>query len=155
MVLQYWKRSFKRWPYRESSVLCHRIEIICCIVSQNRNDLLYCVTDDNNTLLCCRLTTVKFPEALLPEVVEAGQLAGTLVAPWYGIPQGTPVIAALGDLQCSILSRLQRHDDAGKSYPIRTLKNRQYLNLQFKLLQVLLQSTLILNLKFKAKNINT
>ena len=63
---------------------------------------------------CFRLSEVDFPERFLPEVVDPGQLAGALGAPWYGIPEGTPVIAALGDLQCSILSRHKKDDDAGK-----------------------------------------
>ncbi|XP_037274959.1 sedoheptulokinase isoform X1 [Rhipicephalus microplus] len=41
---------------------------------------------------------------LLPDVVEPGAMAGRLKYPWYGIPVGTPVHAALGDMQCSVLS---------------------------------------------------
>uniref|UniRef100_A0A224YYS5 Sedoheptulokinase n=1 Tax=Rhipicephalus zambeziensis TaxID=60191 RepID=A0A224YYS5_9ACAR len=41
---------------------------------------------------------------LLPDVVEPGAVAGRLEHPWYGIPAGTPVHAALGDMQCSALS---------------------------------------------------
>ncbi|XP_050028579.2 sedoheptulokinase-like isoform X1 [Dermacentor andersoni] len=45
-----------------------------------------------------------FPVDLLPAVVEPGAVAGCLEHPWYGIPAGTPVHAALGDMQCSALS---------------------------------------------------
>lgn len=45
-----------------------------------------------------------FPVDLLPDVVEPGAVAGRLEHPWYGIPAGTPVHAALGDMQCSALS---------------------------------------------------
>lgn len=45
-----------------------------------------------------------FPVGLLPGVLEAGAVAGHLEHPWYGIPAGTPVHAALGDMQCSALS---------------------------------------------------
>ena len=40
-----------------------------------------------------------FPVDLLPEVVDAGTDAGLLVDKWFGVPQGTPVTASMGDLQ--------------------------------------------------------
>ena len=40
-----------------------------------------------------------FPVDLLPEVVDAGIDAGTLVDRWFGVPEGTPVTASMGDLQ--------------------------------------------------------
>uniref|UniRef100_A0A6A7G467 Sedoheptulokinase-like n=2 Tax=Hirondellea gigas TaxID=1518452 RepID=A0A6A7G467_9CRUS len=52
---------------------------------------------------------------LLPTVVESGQVAGTLPANWYNIPKGTPVMASLGDLQCSVLPLLSSPDVAAIS----------------------------------------
>ena len=39
------------------------------------------------------------PVELLPEVVDAGGDAGLLVDRWFGVPEGTPVTASMGDLQ--------------------------------------------------------
>ena len=52
------------------------------------------------------LKSSEFPIHLLPEVVDPGTVAGTLSKCWYGIPRGTPVLTALGDMQCSVLSTL-------------------------------------------------
>ncbi|KAF0301509.1 Sedoheptulokinase [Amphibalanus amphitrite] len=46
------------------------------------------------------------PLSLLPSVVGSGQAAGRLHSSWLGLPAGTPVMAALGDLQCSVLPLL-------------------------------------------------
>ncbi|KAL1132231.1 hypothetical protein AAG570_010188 [Ranatra chinensis] len=53
-----------------------------------------------------------FPVYLLPKVLASGKVAGHLVDCWHSIPAGTPVGAALGDLQCSVLSALSHPDDA-------------------------------------------
>ncbi|KAL3858453.1 hypothetical protein ACJMK2_013043 [Sinanodonta woodiana] len=53
-----------------------------------------------------------FPVHLLPWVVESGTEAGTLQFDWCGVPAGTPILAALGDLQCSILSCIKEENDA-------------------------------------------
>ncbi|XP_054264248.1 sedoheptulokinase-like isoform X2 [Macrosteles quadrilineatus] len=53
-----------------------------------------------------------FPTSLLPEVIPSGDVAGTLADQWHGIPVGTPIAAALGDLQCSVLATLRNLDDA-------------------------------------------
>ncbi|KAF6199103.1 hypothetical protein GE061_007128 [Apolygus lucorum] len=53
-----------------------------------------------------------FPVGLLPEVVTSGHQAGLLADTWNGVPAGIPVMAALGDLQCSVLSVLHHSDDA-------------------------------------------
>lgn len=58
------------------------------------------------------LNSIGFPVNLLPEIVKSGQIAGKLSCPWNGIPEGTPVGAALGDLQCSILATLESEHDA-------------------------------------------
>ncbi|KAK7076152.1 hypothetical protein SK128_005414 [Halocaridina rubra] len=52
------------------------------------------------------------PSNLLPKVVDSGEAAGKLSNAWYGIPAGTPVIASLGDLQCSVLPLLSKNSDA-------------------------------------------
>lgn len=58
------------------------------------------------------LTSIEFPVNLLPNVVKSGEFAGKLSNSWYGIPEGIPVGAALGDLQCSILATLENKEDA-------------------------------------------
>ncbi len=40
------------------------------------------------------------------QVVRAGISAGNLVKDWFDVPAGTPVSAAMGDLQCSVKSTL-------------------------------------------------
>ena len=66
-------------------------------------------------LFVYRLESAKFPVHLLPEVCDPGVVVGQLAFSWYGIPKGTPVGAALGDLQCSILPRLKHPHNAGIS----------------------------------------
>lgn len=44
-----------------------------------------------------------FPVKLLPKVVDAGADAGTLADRWFGVPEGTPVTASMGDLQVELL----------------------------------------------------
>ncbi len=63
--------------------------------------------------VCVSLREANFPCGLLPEVLPAGSVAGYMQKDWHGIAQGTPVGAALGDMQCSILSRLSQPSDAG------------------------------------------
>lgn len=53
-----------------------------------------------------------FPVHLLPEVTIAGNIVGHMPHTWYGIPEGTPVFAALGDLQCSVFSSMETESDA-------------------------------------------
>ncbi|XP_033112133.1 sedoheptulokinase-like [Anneissia japonica] len=52
------------------------------------------------------LKEADFPVTLLPEVRQPGCKIGELRAPWQGLPQGTDVGVAMGDLQCSILPHL-------------------------------------------------
>ncbi|XP_044139674.1 sedoheptulokinase isoform X3 [Bufo gargarizans] len=54
-----------------------------------------------------------FPLHLLPNVLDAGCLAGKTSYEWCGIPQGTEVGVALGDFQCSVYSSLTESTDAG------------------------------------------
>lgn len=58
------------------------------------------------------LKGIDFPIHFLPDVIKSGGVAGNLHGTWYGIPQGTPVGAALGDLQCSFLATLENPTDA-------------------------------------------
>ena len=64
-------------------------------------------------MLLCRLKNAKFPVDYLPSVVEPGIVAGHTAAVWHSIPKGTPVLAAMGDLQCSTLSMLPGPQDTG------------------------------------------
>lgn len=58
------------------------------------------------------LKSVEFPVNLLPKVTKSGQFAGKLNVAWNGIPEGTPVSVAMGDLQCSIRATLESQQDA-------------------------------------------
>lgn len=58
------------------------------------------------------LKSTDFPVNLLPKIVKSGDFAGKLSVSWNCIPEGTPVGAALGDLQCSILATLENEEDA-------------------------------------------
>lgn len=58
------------------------------------------------------LNSVNFPVNLLPKIVKSGEFAGKLNASWNGIPEGTPVSVAMGDLQCSIIATLESQQDA-------------------------------------------
>eukprot|EP00092_Neocalanus_flemingeri_P010146 GFUD01010935.1.p1 GENE.GFUD01010935.1~~GFUD01010935.1.p1 ORF type:complete len:308 (-),score=43.48 GFUD01010935.1:709-1524(-) len=44
---------------------------------------------------------------MLPQVVHSTENAGLLPRDWFDIPAGTPVSAAMGDLQCSVKSTLE------------------------------------------------
>jgi len=50
---------------------------------------------------------------LLPLVTEAGTHAGVTARRWHGIAAGTPVTAAMGDLQCYMLASHVSNTDAG------------------------------------------
>lgn len=58
------------------------------------------------------LKRISFPITFLPNIKMSGQVAGELSENWYGIPAGTPVGVALGDLQCSFLATLEQPTDA-------------------------------------------
>lgn len=60
-----------------------------------------------------RLETAGFPTCLLPDVVAVPAEAGRLPREWRGIPEGTPVAVAMGDLQCSIFAAQPSPQDAG------------------------------------------
>lgn len=40
------------------------------------------------------------------EIVEAGHLAGRTKDVWHSIPKNTYVLCALGDFQCTVISKL-------------------------------------------------
>ena len=60
----------------------------------------------------CSLLESGFPVHLLPIVVPPGSVAGKTVQQWYGVPTGIPVLAALGDLQCSVKAAMETATDA-------------------------------------------
>ena len=64
-------------------------------------------------MLPCRLKDAKFPVDYLPSVMEPGAVAGHTAMVWHHIPKGTPVLASMGDLQCSTLSVRPGPQDAG------------------------------------------
>ena len=45
--------------------------------------------------------------------MEPGAVAGHTAMVWHHIPKGTPVLASMGDLQCSTLSVRPGPQDAG------------------------------------------
>lgn len=53
-----------------------------------------------------------FPVHLLPVVASPGSVAGMTVKQLYGIPSGVPVLAALGDMQCSVKAAMETAKDA-------------------------------------------
>ncbi len=63
---------------------------------------------------CFSLSDSGFPVHLLPEVVEVPALAGLLQEEWHGIPPGTAVGVAMGDMQCSIYAAGPLYSDASE-----------------------------------------
>lgn len=53
-----------------------------------------------------------FPVEILPQVVKPKATVGCLPETWFHIPQGTPVGAALGDFQCSVIATLRDVNEA-------------------------------------------
>ncbi|KAL8573321.1 hypothetical protein ACOMHN_032783 [Nucella lapillus] len=58
------------------------------------------------------LGSCSFPVRTLPEVRRAGQLAGHLQQGLEHIPAGTPVLVAMGDMQCGFLAALHHPTEA-------------------------------------------
>ncbi|XP_047521622.1 sedoheptulokinase-like [Pieris napi] len=58
------------------------------------------------------LKGLDFPVNLLPNIKKSGEIVGCLNSSWNGIPEGTPVGVAMGDLQCSTLATLESRTDA-------------------------------------------
>ena len=60
------------------------------------------------------LEEAKFPVRILPRIAAAGSVAGrTSNKKWRTLPEGIPVLVALGDFQCSFLARQALETDAG------------------------------------------
>lgn len=70
---------------------------------------LHCII----SLSLCSLGGIGVPLYLLPKVVHVPARAGTLQYDWHGVPKGTPVGVAMGDLQCSIIAAQPSTCDAG------------------------------------------
>ncbi|XP_019859031.1 PREDICTED: sedoheptulokinase-like [Amphimedon queenslandica] len=81
------------------SVLCGSTEVI--MSSQNANSWGY-FDVKNNTWEYDILRDGSFPVHLLPRVVSAPSIVGSLVSEWCGVPPGVLVAVAMGDLQCSV-----------------------------------------------------
>ncbi|OBS69163.1 hypothetical protein A6R68_02272, partial [Neotoma lepida] len=58
------------------------------------------------------LEVAGFPVHLLPDIAEPGSMAGRTSHTWFGIPKGTQVGVALGDLQASVYSCMGQRTDA-------------------------------------------
>ena len=56
-----------------------------------------------------------FPLSLLPEVVGVPHMAGGLVSEWHGVPSGTRISVAMGDMQCSVLAAKPTLTDIGNT----------------------------------------
>nr|XP_055173979.1 sedoheptulokinase isoform X2 [Nyctereutes procyonoides] len=65
-----------------------------------------------------------FPVHLLPDIAEAGSVAGRTSRAWFEIPEGTPVGVALGDLQASVYSCMAKRTDAGLEVEESTVYSR-------------------------------
>ncbi|XP_025331847.1 sedoheptulokinase isoform X3 [Canis lupus dingo] len=65
-----------------------------------------------------------FPVHLLPDIAEAGSVAGRTSRAWFEIPKGTPVGVALGDLQASVYSCMAKRTDAGLEVEESTVYSR-------------------------------
>lgn len=83
----------------------------CVMTPQNAASWGYFNTSNNQWNLET-LEAAGFPTRLLPECVQSGELAGLTCMDWHGIGAGTPVGAALGDLQCSVYSCMSTNKDA-------------------------------------------
>lgn len=58
------------------------------------------------------LLSCGFPVNILPEIHPAGQAAGHLIQGLEHIPAGTPVLVAMGDMQCGVLATTESRHDA-------------------------------------------
>ncbi|XP_065223973.1 sedoheptulokinase-like isoform X2 [Planococcus citri] len=76
---------------------------------QNASSWGYFNTYDN-TWNVKILQNASFPVSLLPTIVQTNTIAGYLKSSWHLIPAGTPVGAALGDLQSTVSAVL--HDSS-------------------------------------------
>lgn len=51
---------------------------------------------------------------MLPEVKQAGEVVGHLQQGLEHVPAGTPVLVAMGDMQCGVMSAVQSPVDASE-----------------------------------------
>ncbi|OWF44809.1 sedoheptulokinase-like [Mizuhopecten yessoensis] len=58
------------------------------------------------------LRKIGFPVEILPTVQKPGHVAGNMQYDWMGISKGTPILAALGDVQCAVFSVVTGATDA-------------------------------------------
>lgn len=92
------------------TLLCGRSEV--AISTQNAASWGYFLTEEGRWEMDV-LNNNDFPTSILPkEILKPGQPAGALEQTWFGIPAGTPVGVALGDLQCSVYALLKNPTDA-------------------------------------------
>ena len=119
MYMEYFSALQGLWygnPWCSDRWIPHKV----CLLFQLSLPILYIfcrwLSTYNNKfsiIFLSRLSEAGFPTQLLPTVIRAGETAGCIQSSWYCIPEGTPVGAALGDLQCSILSCSPHSEDAG------------------------------------------
>ncbi|GAB5580632.1 coiled-coil domain-containing protein 54 [Prionailurus iriomotensis] len=89
-------RSRNPVPYKFTSF---RVQILSSVIKQKAPG-------------SSELRTSGFPIHLLPDIAEAGSLAGRTSRAWFGVPKGTRVGVALGDLQASVYSCMAQRTDA-------------------------------------------
>ncbi|XP_039756359.1 sedoheptulokinase-like [Pararge aegeria] len=105
-------KSFTYSATVQDFVVAMLCDLECPITSdQNAASWGYFNTEKNewNTDI---LNSIGFPINLLPKVLKSAEIAGVLSSSWNGIPEGTPVGVAMGDLQCSIIATLENKQDA-------------------------------------------
>ncbi|XP_012273231.1 sedoheptulokinase [Orussus abietinus] len=91
------------------ALLCSNDEVV--MSTQNAASWGYFLTEKNEWEKTA-LSESGFPLDLLPSKISSGGIAGNLVQTWFGIPAGTPIGVALGDLQCSAYALLKEPTDA-------------------------------------------
>ncbi|XP_046423723.1 sedoheptulokinase-like isoform X1 [Neodiprion pinetum] len=92
------------------ALLCGHSEVT--ISTQNAASWGYFLTTESRWEIDV-LSQHEFPTHILPsKILQPGQAAGCLEQTWFGIPAGTPVGVALGDLQCSVYALLKDPTDA-------------------------------------------
>ncbi|KAG6451399.1 hypothetical protein O3G_MSEX007114 [Manduca sexta] len=114
-MLKHKPEKLKNFKY-SATVQDFVVTMLCDLESpimsdQNAASWGYFNTTDNTWNIDI-LKSIDFPVELLPKIVKSGDIAGKLNSSWNGIPAGTPVGVALGDLQCSIIATLENTQDA-------------------------------------------
>ncbi|XP_033226647.1 sedoheptulokinase-like isoform X2 [Belonocnema kinseyi] len=92
------------------SLLCENNEVT--MSTQNAASWGYYLAEENEWDLKA-LNEGNFPVRLLPsKIFKPGESAGKLKSSWFGIPEGTTIGVALGDLQSSVYALLRDPRDA-------------------------------------------